>query len=401
MNHINSDMQKKSQYKVMDLFAGAGGFGLGFIQSGFNVFYSLEIDQWASDTLRQNNNGNMKIVNKDIKAFKSRKDIIDSCENNPNIIIGGPPCQGFSNAGYGKRNPEDPRNLLFKDFLRWVELLQPKIFIIENVRGLLTRKIDGYKIIDIINHDSKKINYRISIWDLNAAEYGIPQHRHRIFIVGNNKDINIPPPPKTHYLPGNSKKNLRKYINVKKAISDLPSIAAGEGQEKQDYSKSPNSKYQSLLRDHSKIIYNHVAMKHTKRIIERFKHINIGESVINAPDKYKERKRNGNGEISRKSYIMNNRRLDPGQPSYTIPASFYSSFIHPYLHRNLTAREAARIQSFPDCYQFMGKRTLISKSLMKKTGKSNYDFLSQYNQIGNAVPPLLAKAIADHVYQYL
>ena len=142
-------------------------------------------------------------------------------------------------------------------------------------------------------------------------------------------------------------------------------------------------------------------MKHTKRIIERFSHIDIGESVFDVPLKHKERKRNGNGEISEQSYNMNNRRLDPNKPSCTIPASFYSCFIHPYLNRNITAREAARLQSFPDNYRFMGTRTLISSMLLKRNEAPHYNYLSQYNQIGNAVPPLLSKAIAEHIYSFL
>jgi DNA (cytosine-5)-methyltransferase 1 len=142
-------------------------------------------------------------------------------------------------------------------------------------------------------------------------------------------------------------------------------------------------------------------MKHTKRMVERFRHINCGQSVLNAPKEHQARKRNGNGQLSKVSYNSNNRRLHPDRPSYTIPASFYSSFIHPFQHRNLTAREAARIQSFPDRYRFMGKRTIISRKLLERHGRTEYNHLSQYNQIGNAVPPLLAKAIAEHIQNVL
>ena len=168
-----------------------------------------------------------------------------------------------------------------------------------------------------------------------------------------------------------------------------------------EYKVEPKAEYRVWARGNQEILYNHVAMKHTKRIIKRFSHIDIGESAFHVPAKYKERKRNGNGEISERSYNRNNRRLDPNKPSCTIPASFYSCFIHPYLNRNITAREAARLQSFPDNYRFMGKRTLVSSKLLKRKGSSHYNCLSQYNQIGNAVPPLLSKAIAEHIYSFL
>jgi len=285
---------------------------------------------------------------------------------------------------------------------KWVQYLEPTIFIMENVKGILSRhNADGDKVIEVIRKTFSDIGYsNINIWALNAAEYGVPQLRERVFIVGHKKNITIDAPLKTHYI--NKKvKGLKKAITTKEAISDLPKINASEGQEVQKYKKKPKSKYQISIRGNQKVLYNHAAMKHTKRIIERFDHINIGESVSHVSIKYKERKRNGNGEISKQSYNMNNRRLDPDKPSYTIPASFYSSFVHPYLNRNLTAREAARIQSFPDNYRFMGKRTLVSSKLSKKNGNSYYNYLSQYNQIGNAVPPILSKTIANHIYSFL
>jgi len=395
-------MVKVEKYKVIDLFSGAGGFGLGFKMAGYNLCLSLEIDEWATDTLSENNDDGMIILKDDIRNYENKKVILNACKNIPDIIIGGPPCQGFSNAGSFKRKPNDPRNTLFRDFAKWVEYLLPTIFIMENVKGILSRRNSkGKRIIGLIKNTFSHIGYsKLNIWVLNAAEYGVPQLRERVFIVGHKKNIDIEPPPKTHYI--NKKvKGLVKAISVKEAISDLPKIIASEGQEILEYKAKPKSDYQIWARGNQKILYNHIAMKHTKRIIERFDHIDIGESVFNVPLKHKERKRNGNGEISEQSFNMNNRRLDPNRPSCTIPASFYSCFIHPYLNRNITAREAARLQSFPDNYRFMGKRTLVSSKLLKRRGAPHYNYLSQYNQIGNAVPPLLSKAIAEHIYSFL
>lgn len=395
-------MSRKKKYKVIDLFSGAGGFGLGFKMAGYELCLSLEIDKWAADTLSENNDNGMIILKDDIRNYETKKDMLEACNTIPDVVIGGPPCQGFSNAGSFKRKSADPRNPLFKDFAKWVQYLQPTIFIMENVKGILSRcDSDGIKIIELIRNTFSNIGYSyLNIWRLNAAEYGVPQLRERVFIVGHKKNIIIEPPPKTHFI--NKRVNgLKKAITVKEAISDLPKISASEGQEILEYKAKPKSEYQVWARGNQKILYNHIAMKHTKRIIERFSHIDIGESVFHVPAKYKERKRNGNGEISEQSYNMNNRRLDPNKPSCTIPASFYSCFIHPYLNRNITAREAARLQSFPDNYRFMGKRTLISSKLLKRNGSSHYNCLSQYNQIGNAVPPLLSKAIAEHIYSFL
>lgn len=395
-------MTKKKKYKVIDLFSGAGGFGLGFKMAGYDVCLSLEIDKWATDTLSENNKDGMIILQDDIRKHKTRKDILETCKNIPDVVIGGPPCQGFSNAISFKRDPNDPRNSLFKDFAKWVECLEPTIFIMENVKGILTRcNSGGVRTIEVIKKTFSDIGYsNLNIWTLNAAEFGVPQLRERVFIVGHKKNLSIEVPSKTHYI--NKKvKGLERAITVKEAISDLPKIHASEGQEIQEYEGKPKTKYQIWARGDQEILYNHIAMKHTIRIIERFSHISIGESVSHVSIKYKERKRNGNGEISNQSYNMNNRRLNPCKPSFTIPASFYSSFIHPYLNRNITAREAARLQSFPDKYRFMGKRTLISSKLSKQNGDSNYNCLSQYNQIGNAVPPILSRAIAEHISLFL
>lgn len=395
-------MSNKKKYKVIDLFSGAGGFGLGFKMAGYNLCLSLEIDKWATDTLSENNKNGMIILKDDIRNYKTRKDILDACKTIPDVVIGGPPCQGFSNAGSFKRKSNDPRNSLFKEFAKWVQYLQPTIFIMENVKGILSRcDSDGIKIIESIRNTFSDVGYsNLNIWTLNAAEYGVPQLRERVFIVGHKRNIDIEPPVKTHYI-YKREKGLKKAVTVKKAISDLPKISASEGQEMMEYKIKPKSEYKMWARGDQTILHNHAAMKHTKRIIERFSHINIGESILHVPNKYKEKKRNGNGKISEQSYNMNNRRLDPNKPSCTIPASFYSCFIHPSLNRNITAREAARLQSFPDNYRFMGKRTLISSKLLKRSGSPHYNYLSQYNQIGNAVPPLLSKAIAEHIYSFL
>jgi DNA (cytosine-5)-methyltransferase 1 len=398
----------KRKIKVLDLFAGAGGFGLGFhLAENFKVICSLEVDKWAVDTLRANNHEKQKIIQDDIRHFETAEQILAVCPLRPDVIIGGPPCQGFSYAGPIK-DPKDPRNSLFLNFVQWVNVLQPKVFVMENVRGLLTGKNDkGEKVIDIINAAFKTIGYTVKIWELNAANYGVPQNRERIFIVGNKLGIEISEPPITHFLPVEKKilngkaKTMKPAINVQQAIGDLPNLKAGEGFEETEFKTKPRNEFQKLCRGNTQTLFNHVTMVHTKRVISRYEQILNGLALEDVPENLKVRKRNGNGVISDKEYNSNYRHLKPDMIAYTIPASFYSNFIHPKQPRNITSREAARLQSFPDWYIFKGKRTQISSNLLKQLGKEDENFLSQYNQIGNAVPPLLAKAVANRIFDFL
>jgi DNA (cytosine-5)-methyltransferase 1 len=395
---------KGKKIKVVDLFAGAGGFGLGFslASNKYRLIYSLEIDKWAVETLKSNKSKRHKIIKGDIRDFSSRKKILEICPVLPDIIIGGPPCQGFSIAG--AQDPKDPRNSLFKNFAKWVQVLRPKVFVMENVRGLLnSRNSKGEKVINIIKETFIKYGYSISIWELNAANYGVPQIRERIFIVGNIYGEQLPKPPITHYLPKErpaANKRLKKAITVIKAIGDLPKLKAGEGQEETNIFTKPTNKYQKSLRSNTKKLYNHVAMVHTQRVVKRYAEIIKGVSLNDVHEDLRVRKRNGNGVISSSEYSLNYRHLKPKMVSYTIPASFYSNFIHPFQPRNITSREAARLQSFPDSYIFKGKRTQISSKLLKRLGKDDENHLSQYNQIGNAVPPLLSKAIARNLLDF-
>lgn len=403
---------EQNDLSVVDLFAGAGGFGLGFEMAGYTISCSLEVDEWACDTLRRNRGGHM-VIQGDIRHFQAQAEIRSACPFTPDIVIGGPPCQGFSIAGPSQKDPKDPRNSLFVDFARWVETLHPAVFVMENVKGLLSRRNAAHeKVIDIIRQTFEDIGYSVELWVLNAANYGVPQTRERIFLVGNNLGINeIGIPKTTHTLEHMTKPEengqLRLFQNggatlapaltLWDAISDLPELGAGEGEEEQAYTNLPGNLYQIWVRGDSVSLFNHVAMNHSKRLVERFMHIGWGESSADVPAEHMPRTRNGNGKLSSIAYDQNNRRLYPDKPSHTIAASFYANFVHPYQHRNITAREGARIQSFPDWYQFMGKKTTPSRKLLRREGRLDDEHLCQYNQIGNAVPPLLARAIAKHL----
>ncbi len=401
-------MKNDELLKVIDLFSGAGGFGLGFQLAGYDVAFSLEIDKWATETIRRNS-PNMKILSADIRNYRSLDEVHAVCPVSPHVLIGSPPCQGFSIAGPAKKDPQDPRNSLFKDYARWVEHLNPQVFVMENVKGLLSRRnAEGERVIDIILRTFANLGYSVEVWLLNAAEYGVPQSRERVFIVGNCIGIDlIGLPKKTHTLLSPKmdcvqmklidEGELPVALSLWEAISDLPRLEANEGEEEQPYIVTPQNDYQACLRGEQKIIYNHVAMQHSKRLVERFKHIKWGESSADVPEEYRAHTRNGNGKISAIVYDQNNRRLYPYKPSHTIAASFYANFIHPFQHRNMTAREGARLQSFPDWYRFMGKKTVPSHKLLQREGRFDEKHLCQYNQIGNAVPPILAKVIAEHL----
>ncbi|HBE20588.1 MAG TPA: DNA (cytosine-5-)-methyltransferase [Cyanobacteria bacterium UBA11149] len=396
---------------AIDLFAGAGGFGLGFEMAGFSVPLSVEIDAWACDTLRYNHS-NMTVIQGDIRQFNTESNVREICLFQPEIIIGGPPCQGFSIAGPAQKDPQDPRNTLFINFAQWIEFLQPKAFVMENVKGLKTRRnTEDIKVIDIIKQTFQNLGYFVEIWILKAAEYGVPQIRERIFIVGNKLGKALGIPRKTHSLELLFSRqtqlsffqdtDILPALTLWDAISDLPPLNPGEGSEEQPYILEPQNDYQNWIKNGDGTLYNHVAMDHSQRLVERFKHIKWGESSSDVPKEYRARRRSGNGELSDKSYDQNNRRLNPYQPSHTIAASFYANFLHPFQHRNLTAREGARIQSFPDSYRFLGKKTVVSHKLLHREGRLDEKFLCQYNQVGNAIPPLLAKAIALHLKEKL
>jgi DNA (cytosine-5)-methyltransferase 1 len=400
-----------TQPVVIDLFAGAGGFSLGFEMAGFSVPISVEIDTWACDTLRYNHS-QMQVIQGDIRDFNTPSSIINISPSQPDVIIGGPPCQGFSIAGPAEKDPLDPRNSLFNDFARWIRVLEPKAFVMENVKGLLSRKnAEGKKVIDIIKTTFAELGYFVEVWLINAAEYGVPQIRERIFVVGNKTGEELGIPHKTHSLDLLGTKlfqlsvfdylDLQPAISLWDAIADLPPLKAREGKEEQLFTLDPQNEYQYLIRNNSQMLHNHVAMEHSQRLVERFKHIKWGESSSDVPEEHGARRRSGNGDLSGISYDQNNRRLHPYKPSHTIAASFYANFIHPFQHRNLTAREGARVQSFPDTYRFMGKKTVVSHKLLQREKRFEEKFLCQYNQIGNAVPPILAKSIALHLIKKL
>lgn len=367
--------------RIIDLFSGCGGFSLGFGRAGFKSVLALEIDEWASETFSANH-PETDVITQDVRQVSAMALGLSDIDG----IIGGPPCQGFSLSG--NRDPKDPRNSLFMEFVRFVREFQPKFFVMENVLGLLSMKTREHRpVVEIIAEEFSKSGYRLMNIVLNAADFGVPQSRQRVFFIGLRSDL----PFNVFLLNPVNMNAAHAQVSLWDAISDLPDLAAGEGVEQQHYAAPPRNPYQILMRADSDAIYNHVAMRHTPRIVERFKQISYGQSVKDVSHEHSQRKRGDACRVSGKVFSQNNMRPHPDRPCPTVAASFQSNFIHPYAHRNFTAREGARIQSFPDSYIFKGKRTTMS-------WEKN---LSQYQQIGNAVPPLLAEAIATTMKGYL
>jgi len=339
---------------VIDLFAGVGGLSLGFELAGFDVVLANEYDESIANAYKLNH-PNTKMIVADITDL-SIEETFAEYRGKIGVVIGGPPCQGLSQKGQ-RKTINDERNFLFKHFVAVVDYVRPQFFVMENVPNLLTSE-NGYfknEIVELF----KARGYALETGTLNAADYGVPQNRRRAVIIGKQGE-SAPMMPKP----------IDRTVSIWNAISDLAYLDSGEGTECDVYRNPPQSDYQSVLRAGSDKLYNHKATKHSALAIERLKMIppNSGKEVL--PEEH----------LTKSIYSGTWTRMGKDEISVTITTRFDTpssgKFTHPYLHRAITVREAARIQSFPDTFQFIGTKG------------------SQMKQVGNAVPPLLAQAIA-------
>ena len=351
----------KRKPKVIDLFAGVGGLSYGFMQAGFEVVLANEIDETIAISYSKNH-PQTKMINKDITKLDI-EEIFKEYKNKIDVIVGGPPCQGFSQKGK-RKTIHDERNFLFRYYFKVVDYIKPEYFLIENVPNILTAENGLFKN-EIINL-FESIGYSVNCDVLKASDYGVPQDRRRAIIIGR-KGENKPELPKA----------TNESVTTYDAIGDLEFLNSGEGQEEQEYLMSPKTKYQKVMRKNSKILHNHVATKHSKEAIKKLKMIPPGKGKEVLPKSM----------LTKSIYSGTwSRMLYDGQ-SVTITTRFDTPssgrFTHPILNRCITVREAARIQSFPDDFIFYGSKN------------------SQMKQVGNAVPPRLGKIIAESILKFL
>ena len=352
------------EFKILDLFCGAGGFSYGMEKNPhFKTVLALDNDSYAGETFKRNM-PSCDVIIGDITSSSVKEQVVQKAiEYGVNTIIGGPPCQGYSNKGK-KLGMDDPRNFLFREYLSLVKELKPEVFVIENVKALLSTSSGWFR--DEILKAIATLGYYIDYGVLNASHFGVPQSRERaIFICAKRNFIHLP------------QQTVTTFTTVRDAIADLAYHESGEGAFEGRYALPASSHYQEMMREGSSKLYNHMASRHKDIAIEKLKLI--------PPEKGKEFL--PSDMIGRQRFHTTWGRLKWDTVAPTIDTRFDAASNgtnnHPFLNRAITPREAARIQSFDDNFIFYGSKVRIRK------------------QIGNAVPPLMAKAIADTIYNEL
>jgi DNA (cytosine-5)-methyltransferase 1 len=361
--------------KAIDLFCGCGGISVGLTKAGFEVLAGIDIEKKYLATFKHNF-PKAKALNTDITSISANEfmEIVGISSGELDLLVGGPPCQGFSkNVPRKNRLLEDPKNLLVKSFLDYCEVLQPKMILMENVAEMK----NGFE--EIYSHEVisrlEEAGYTITSTVLNSADYGVPQRRKRAFFLANRLGITFKVPTPTHTKSKSKNKangSLFEYpshVTVWEAISDLPSVEHGSGSEKTKYSTLPQTQFQKEIRENLTHVKNHIARKLAPKQFERLSSIKAGEGHNELPEHLKT-KGGYSGAYGRLSWDM----IAPTITRWVFhPGS--GRWGHPVDIRTLTIREAARIQSFPDNFEFIGSYT------------------DQSGQIGNAVPPKLAYSI--------
>ena len=397
----------KKKYTFIDLFAGCGGLSEGFYRQGFKALAHVEIDHWACETLRTRmkfygyKDYDKEVIEHDITS----DDILERIDNavkgrTVDIIIGGPPCQAYSTAGRvrdGKRMASDPRNYLFESYVKILEYYSPKFFVFENVTGLLSAQVKNApifpKVLKALGNKYKVIGDP-EVLVHNTADYGVPQLRKRVIIIGVRKDIDKSAEElyesviKTHWnpeTPSNEKKGKKRFVDVRQAIGDLPFVEPGHDASTEDFNYPCDNEFLKRIGKPGKHpLMDHIARNHNDLDRERFQmmihnHWSFGQLRREMPQYEHEHAR-----VFDNSYVVQWWDL----PSKTILAHIHKDgfqFIHPdeEQRRTFTVREAARIQSFPDDFEFKGSRG------------------EKYKQIGNAVPPLFVEALAKSIKKNL
>lgn len=342
----------------IDLFAGAGGMSLGAISAGVRLKLAVELDKHAAATYKANHAGTRLIIDdiRNIQQFDIER------HNQPLIVFGGPPCQGFSTSNQRTRSKQNESNWLFKEFVRVVKIARPEWIVFENVKGIL--ETEKGKFLEQITNSFTDLGYSITYGLLKASDFGVPQHRSRFFLIGSLYGGNVKlPQPKGQC-----------HVTVSEAIGDLPSLENGAEIDWMAYASEPCSFYTKQLRGDLKGTGNHLVTRNATHIIKRFEYVPQGGNWEDIPESlmanYRDRSRCHTG-------IYHRLRLD--SPSVVIGNYRKNMLIHPVEHRSLSVREAARLQSFPDWFTFKGSIGF------------------QQQQVGNAVPPMLAQAVFNEI----
>lgn len=356
--------------RSIDLFSGAGGLTEGFHQAGFSPLAATDFDEVAAETFKLNF-PEAKFVCRSV-AEVSAGDLLGDAgvtRGEVDVLLGGPPCQAFSVYNH-QRGFHDERSELFREYLRLVQDIYPKTVVIENVTGMSSLD-NGRAVREICSH-LNKLGYEVDCRVLRAEEFGVPQERRRLVFLASRVGPVIWP-TQTHPF-------AKDYVNVAAAIGDLPALAMGEGSDdRRDYRVAPASRFQEAMRKSSDGVYNHFAPKLTEINSKRMTFIPQGGSWRDIPTDLLPA---GMQKAKRSDHTKRYGRLSPHGLFSTILTKadlHWGAYIHPDQDRTLTVRECARAQSFPDSFRFLGSR------------------VDQYKQVGNAVPPLLARAVAKAV----
>ncbi len=343
-------------FNVLDLFCGAGGLSYGFECAGFNILLGIDNDAKALETFELNHKGSKSICG-DITQITYEEHIKPLLNGKQiDVIIGGPPCQGMSLSG--PRKFDDPRNKLYISYIRLVKEIQPKAFVIENVPGLVG--LFGGQIKDNIIEKFSEMGYQIQYKILCSSDYGVPQSRKRVIFVGTKIGEFEYPPIDTN------------VVTCSMALSDLPTLENELGTEISAYALSPQNYYQQLMRKQSDVVLNHVAANHSDKVKTIISLVPDGGNYKDLPEEYR----------NSRNFHVAWTRFASNKPAPTIDTGHRHHFHYKY-NRVPTVRECARLQSFPDNFRFLGNKT------------------QQFRQVGNAVPPLMAQAIAKQVKKML
>jgi len=339
----------------VDLFSGAGGMSLGARWAGVRIRLAVEADPHAAKTYAANH-PNVSVINSPIEEVRSIK--VPTRER-PLILFGGPPCQGFSTSNQRTRTSKNPLNWLFRDYMRIVRALMPDWVVFENVPGIIVTESGNF--LKAVLLEFARLHYHTEQFVLNAVNFGVPQRRSRLFIVASlhNEGIKTPAP-------------VAGLVTVREAIGDLPVLRSGACVDDLSYRCLPRSEYARALRGRRLKCRNHLVSANAPMIVQRYKYIPPGGNWADIPARYMK-----NYADRGRCHTGIYRRLVNDEPSVVIGNFRKNMLIHPTQDRGLSVREAARLQSFPDWFEFHGSIGF------------------QQQQVGNAVPPMLARAVFE------